>query len=164
MNHLKLISIWYIYIYIHELKLNKNIYLFRDENIKKIATDFEQYKKFENIHRWYLKINKKYKQDDPIIFKSVVNVKNGWYSSHRNYYENMIIISSYILTYKIYNDIFNCKEDKEYFKVKRWTQKGLNKILKHYSRDSYQRRVTRKMYYYFLVTRTNLKNQPTPYS
>jgi len=149
-----------ISLYIFEFHLNKDGYLFRDENIKKVATDYELYKKFENIYNWHRKIAWKYKRENSKLFDDVVNISNGWYSSYRNYYRNSYVISSFILTYKINNNIFNCKEDEKYFKSKKWAQKGLDKMLKGYSQDSYQYRVTNQMYYYLYITRTNLKNQP----
>ena len=147
-------------IYVYEFHLNKNGYLFKDENIKKVATDYNIYKKFENIYQWYNKIAWRYKRESPKLFNSVLNSNNGWYSPYRVYYEDFYIISSFILTYKIHNNIFDCKKDDAFFKTKSWAKKGLDKILKRYSQDTYQWKSTNQMYYYLYITRTNLKKQP----
>lgn len=148
-----------ISLYIHEFHLNKDGYLFTDYNIKKVATDYKQYKNFVKIYKWNAKIAKRYKREDIKLFNSIVNINNGWHSAYRHYYENVYIISSFILTYKIYNHIFDCKKDDVYFKAKKWSQKGLDTLLKEYTHDSYSYKVTNQMYYYLYITRTNLKNQ-----
>ena len=149
-----------ISLFIHEFHLNKDGYLFKDQNIEKIATDYELYKKFEKIYNWHSEIALKYQKEEPELFNKVVNINDGWYSPYRNYYKNIYIISSFILTYKIHNNIFDCEKDKKYFKSKDWAATGLDKVLKQYPHDSYQYKVTNQMYYYLYITKLNRIKQP----
>lgn len=149
-----------ISLFVHEFHLNKDGYLFRDENIKKVATDAELYKRFENIYNWHNKVAWRYKKEDPKLFNSVVNIQDGWYSAYSQYYQNIFIVSSFILTYKIHNGIFDCQEDKKYFQSKAQAARGLDKVLKQYPKDSYQFRATNQMYYYLYITKSNRDKQP----
>lgn len=149
-----------ISLFIHEFHLNKDGYLFQDENIKKVATDAELYKRFENIYNWHNKVAWRYKKEDPELFNSVVNIQDGWYSAYSQYYQNIFIVSSFILTYKIHNGIFDCQEDKKYFQSKAQAARGLDKVLKQYPKDSYQFRATNQMYYYLYITKSNRDKQP----
>lgn len=147
-------------LYIYEFHLNKNGYLFRDENIEKVASDYTLFQKFDNLYVWYSKVAWRYKKEDSKQFNRVVNIKNGWYSPYTRYYENVYIISSFILTYKINNNIFNCEQDKKYFKSKDWAAKGIKKILKTFPHDSYQSKVTYQMFRYLYIVKSYRVSQP----
>ncbi|SFV70053.1 hypothetical protein MNB_SM-4-611 [hydrothermal vent metagenome] len=69
-------------------------------------------------------------------------------------------IFSFILSYKIHNNIFDCEEDKKYFLSKVWAQRGLDKTQKQYAEDSYQWKSTDQMYYSIYITKSHLKKKP----
>ncbi|SFV70047.1 hypothetical protein MNB_SM-4-610 [hydrothermal vent metagenome] len=80
-------------IYLYELHLNEDGYLYKDENIKRVATDFDLYKRLENIYKWHNTIIWRYKKENPNILSSDLNIKSKWSSTYKVYCENIFLYS-----------------------------------------------------------------------
>ncbi|QOG11165.1 hypothetical protein [Arcobacter sp. FWKO B] len=104
----------FIQVYVNDYHLNQNGFPLNTENLEKVSNSTDLYERFENIGRWNDEFVEYYKIYYPKEYDAIMNPKRGWYSDYRDYYLNMLKVSSYILFYKINQDIFDCHMDKNH--------------------------------------------------
>jgi len=151
-----------INLYIYDFHLHPEGFLYRKETMENLSTDFETYKRFQNIYNWntyFLKNNQqRYEQQ----FKHAFDPKRGWYSPYKNYYANLLNLSSFILFYKVKNDIFDCSKDQIYLKNQQSSGSAFNYLLKSYPKKSKERKHFSKHFFYLVMPNdldNNIKNR-----
>jgi len=148
-----------INIYIYDFHLHPDGFLFREKNMDMVSTDLKQFKKFENIYKWQKEFVSSYKLKDNNQYKRVLNPYKGWYSPSKNYFNNVFILSSFILFYKVNNDLFDCKNDYKYIKSQIQSIQFFKKLLTTLPKSSKrQKELSRKVAYLFLPNEFDNKN------
>ncbi|MCK9336649.1 MAG: hypothetical protein M0P43_02335 [Arcobacteraceae bacterium] len=104
----------FIQVYINDYHLNQNGFPLNKENLEKVSNSVDLYERFKAIDKHSDEFIEYYKIHYPKEYDAVINPKRGWHSDYRDYYLNMLKISSYILFYKINQDIFDCNVDNNY--------------------------------------------------
>lgn len=132
-NGLLQVFLQYIQIYNSDYHLNHAGSIMNDSNLQKVSTDLELYKKFKNERQWLYDFIDYYKNNRQAEYNAVVNPNWGWYSPYRDYYLNILQISSYIIFYEIKNGIFDCKNSEIYLKDIKNSKNILRKFANDYN-------------------------------
>ncbi|MGA1931159.1 hypothetical protein ACH5BF_00340 [Arcobacter sp. YIC-464] len=103
----------FIYIYTGDFHLNEKKLLFSKENMKKVSTNKKLHERFINIYKWYEQILNYYKVDHSVEYERIISSHN-WNTPYMRNKQNISYIASFILFYKITNNIFDCEKDKIY--------------------------------------------------
>ncbi|GEM_PF-2253382 len=104
-----------INIYVADFHLNLDEYTLSNENMKMISINAEFYQRFVTLYEWEKEFLAYHKEHHPIQYTSVMSTQKGWYSPYIKYYDKMYLTSSFILFYKIHNNLFSCDADKQYW-------------------------------------------------
>lgn len=148
-----------IHLYIYDFHLHTKGFLFNKENMEKVSTDFNLYQRFDNIYKWQNSLVEHYAKEHRSQYNRVLDPNKGWYSPYRNLTDNKFIISSFILFYKVNNEIFDCAKDKKYLIDQEEGIKKYKKLLKAYPKKSQQKQVTsRKVSYLLMPNSLDTKN------
>ena len=141
-----------INLYSSDFHLHPKGFLFRDENLEKISRDEKSHHRLLNIYQWQNKFLNRYIINDIDQYDKVMNPAMGWYSPYRNHYDSLFIISSFILFYKINNNVFECQLDKKYFDAIEESKTALMKALDNYPKTSRQHKTfTREVSYLNII-------------
>lgn len=115
-------------IFVSDSHLNPNGFIFNEINMKKFATDEELHQRFQNIYVWQNEFISYYEINYPKEYKQVLSKYRGWNSPYIYSYSKIWEISSFILFYKINNNLFDCEEDKKFLIVR---DSALNTIIEY---------------------------------
>ena len=104
-----------INIYVADFHLNPKGYMFNTVNMNKVSTDEQLYKRFVTLYEWEKKFLAYHEEHHSMQYASVMSTQKGWYSPYIKCHDKLLKISSFILFYKIHNNLFSCGEDKQYW-------------------------------------------------
>jgi len=104
-----------INIYVADFHLNPKGYIFNTVNMNKISTDEQLYQRFVTLYEWEKQFLAYHKEHHPMQYANVMSTQKGWYSPYIHYNDTLHTLSSFILFYKIHNNLFSCDADKQHW-------------------------------------------------
>ena len=125
--------IHYIHLYINDYHLNAKGYPLTKDNLEKVSTYLDLYKRFKNIDKWSDEFVLYYKVNHSKEYDAIINPNRGWYSDYRDYYLDSIKNSSYILFFEIRNKRFDCENSKKYLEKIASSKKILREFVEQYN-------------------------------
>jgi len=147
-----------IHIYVFEFHLFPDGSLFRKENMELVSTNHEIFKRFENIYEWQNTMFQEYRISYTTQYKRVMNSNQGWYGPYRSHYDDLFIITSFILFYKVNNDVFDCQNDRKYRNSQLISFSKLAELIQPYSKSSMQRRTINRQTMYIYMPNEKIIN------
>ncbi len=106
-----------IYIYLIDFNINIGKYRYSKEVFNYVSSNEEFHNKLLNIYEWQKLFLEDYKQNHNNQYKKTLSKLRGWYSPFVRNKRNEILLSSFILFYKIRNGIFECEKDKKFLRT-----------------------------------------------
>lgn len=106
-----------INIYLIDFNINIGKYRYSKEVFNFVSNNEKFYNKLLNIYEWQNLFLEDYKQNHTSQYKKTFSKLKGWYSPYVRNKRDEILLSSFILFYKIRNGIFECKEDKKFLRT-----------------------------------------------
>lgn len=104
-----------ITIYVSDAHINPKGYMFNTVNMNKISTDEQLYQRFVTLYEWEKGFLAYHKEHHPMQYAGVMSTQKGWYSPYIHHHDTLHTLSSFILFYKIHNNLFSCDTDKQYW-------------------------------------------------
>lgn len=101
-------------LYVYDAHLSPRGVLFTDEYINEISKNKTINKRLMNLYIWEKAVLNRYKNTDFEQYEKVMSDTRGWYSPYINFWDRQLVLSSFILFYKISNKTFDCAKDIEY--------------------------------------------------
>lgn len=106
-----------ITIYLFDFNINIGKYRYSKEVFDYVSSNEKFHNKLLNIYKWQKLFLEDYKQNHTIQYKKTLTKLRGWYSPYVRNKRDEILLSSFILFYKIRNGIFECEQDKKFLQT-----------------------------------------------
>jgi len=138
-------------IYVSDSHLNPKGYIYNIENLNNVSSNKKLHERYLKIYTWQKSFLSKFRENNSPQYDMLLNPSRGWYSAYRNYNESLFMLSSWILFYKVNNNVFDCDTDASYFKSVEKTKQALLKLLESYPKGFKQRYVLQRAINYLSI-------------
>lgn len=106
-----------INIYLIDFNINIGKYRYSKEVFDYVSSNKKFHKKLLNIYKWQNLFLEDYKKNHPLQYEKTLTKLRGWHSPYVRNKTDEILLSSFILFYKIRNEIFECELDKKFLRT-----------------------------------------------